>query len=61
MKYSDGCWKSIDYLPLDGSDSMQGTLWTPDQLINGNTLTADEPPRRVNHFAMRGSFISEIL
>ena len=41
MKYSDGCWKSIDYLPLDASDSMQGTLWTPDQLINGNTLTAD--------------------
>ena len=39
MKYSDGCWKSIDYLPIDGSDSMQGTLWTPDQLINGNTLT----------------------
>jgi hypothetical protein len=41
MKFSDGCWKSIDFLPLDGSDSMQGTLWTPDQLINGNTLTAD--------------------
>ena len=41
MQYSDGCWKSIDYLPLDASDSMQGTLWTPDQLINGNTLTAD--------------------
>ena len=41
MKFSDGCWKSIDYLPIDGSDAMQGTLWTPDQMINGNTLTAD--------------------
>jgi hypothetical protein len=41
IKFSGGCWKPIDYLPLDGSDSMQGTLWTPDQLINGNTLTAD--------------------
>jgi hypothetical protein len=41
MKFSDGCWKPIDYLPLDGSDSMQDTLWTPDQLINSNTLTAD--------------------
>lgn len=52
MKFSDGCWKSIDYLPLDGSDSMQGTLWTPDQLINGNTLTADsiQEPEEVNWY-----------
>lgn len=41
MKYSSGCWKPVGYLPLDGSESMEDTLWSKNQNINGSPITAD--------------------
>ena len=41
MKYSSGCWKPIGYLPTDGSEAMQDTLWSKSHEVNGVDITAD--------------------